>query len=97
MQNRKTILCYTPSPLPAQNLFFCGFHLDSLFNVQRGERPPPSLLTLKWKTFVEKNAFWGNGVEGGGTNKMKNDFLHVVLPLLHFWSLGHSLNLFYCF
>lgn len=83
MQNRKTILCYTPSPLPAQNLFFCGFHLDSLFNVQCGERPPP-LLALKWKTFVEENAFWGNGVGGAGQTKWRMTFCMLYCPFYIF-------------
>lgn len=40
-KNRKMILCYTLSPLSAQNLFFCGFHLDGLFNVQCCNPPRP--------------------------------------------------------
>lgn len=44
----KIILCYSLSPLSAQKLFFCGFHLESLFNVQccdplTPEAPPSSV------------------------------------------------------
>lgn len=33
----------------------------------------------------------------GGKKKKKEDFLHVLVPLLHILSLGHSINLLIVF
>lgn len=109
-KNRKMILCYTLSPLSAQNLFFCGFHLDGLFNVQCCNPPPalpapdpplPPPLTMKLK---KENICWwkciwkkGETNKMGGKKKKKEDFLHVLVPLLHILSLGHSINLLIVF